>query len=246
MTSFKAEEVHEMVRGAVVDRDELFETANRLEAEGKDVTALTVHKALGRGSLTTIYKYLEEWKSSRLPKMAGGNNEMPDLAKTAFASAWRAASLEAARETEAVKEKAAHEVEKAQAQFQEALEAIDTLTREHNAMMELFETFKTQFAELQSRFIEEQNSLAAETAVAEELRQQLKEQQSEQERLRKENERERVERDAAVKEAAELRGRAGELKNHNAELLKLLEQKPNKPESSKAGEFPRIRTNEQE
>lgn len=237
-----------MGRGAAVDRDELFETANQLESEGKEVTALTVHKALGRGSLTTIYKYLEEWKESHHPKMAVGNNEMPDLAKTAFASAWRAASQEAARETEAVKEKAAQEVEKAQAQFQEALGAIDTLTREHEAMMEMFETFKSQFAELQVNLSEEQKRHAAEKAAAEELRQKLKERQTELERLRKENERERSERDAAARETAELKGRAAELKSHNAELLKLLEQKSEKartPEaSSKVGEFPHIRTNE--
>jgi DNA repair exonuclease SbcCD ATPase subunit len=238
-----------MGRGAVVDRDELFETANRLEAEGKDVTALSVHKALGRGSLTTIYKYLEEWKSTRPGKTPVGNNEMPDLAKTAFAAAWRTATQEAARETEAAKEKAAQEVEKAQAQFQEALGAIDTLTREHEAMMELFETFKSQFAEVQARLSDEEKQHAAQKAAADELRQQLKDQQSELERLRQENDRERAEKDTAAKEAAELKGRADELKKHNGELLKLLEQKTekaDKPEtSSKVGEFPRIRTNEQ-
>jgi hypothetical protein len=42
-----------------------------------------------------------------------------------------------------------------------------------------------------------------------------------------------------------LAGRVEELQKHNAELLKLLEQKPGKSEaSSKVGEFPRIRTNE--
>lgn len=235
-----------MGRGAVIDRDELFETANRLEAEGKDVTALSLHKALGRGSLTTVYKYLEEWKSARPAKTAVSNNEMSDLAKSAFAAAWRSAIQEAARETEAAREKAAQEVKEVQEQFRGALEVIEQLEKEREADADQIESLKSQIAELQAQVSKEATEKAAEKAAGDELRQQLKEQHSELERLRQENERERSERDAAVKEAAELKGRTSELTKHNAELLKLLEQKSGKPEaSSKLGEFPRIRTDEQ-
>lgn len=235
-----------MVRGAVIDREELFETANRLETEGKDVTALSLHKALGRGSLTTVYKYFEEWKNARPAQVAVCNNEMPDLAKTAFAAAWRTATAEAARDTEAVKEKAAQEVKEAQEQFRGALEVIEQVEKERDDNAAEIASLKEKIAELQGLLSKEASEKAAEKAAAEELRQKIQEQQSELERLREDNKCERAERDAAVKEAAELRGRAGELKNHNAELLKLLEQKPNKSESSKAGEFPRIRTSEQD
>jgi DNA repair exonuclease SbcCD ATPase subunit len=234
-----------MGRGAVIDRDELFETANRLEAEGKEVTALSLHKALGRGSLTTVYKYLEEWKASRPPKAVESNNEMPDLAKAAFAAAWRAATEVAARETEAVKEKAAQEVKEANEQFRGALEVNEQLEKGREADSEQIDLLKNQRAGLEAQLSKETRERAAEKAAGEELRQQIKEQQSELERLRKENEGERAERGAAMKEAAELKGRAEELQKHNAELLKLLEQKSGKPEtSSKLGEFPRIRTNE--
>ncbi len=39
--------------------------SNRLEAEGKEVTALTMLSALGRGSLTTIYKHLDAWRETK-------------------------------------------------------------------------------------------------------------------------------------------------------------------------------------
>lgn len=240
-----------MGRGAVIDRDELFETANRLEAEGKDVTALSLHKALGRGSLTTVYKYFEEWKSTRPAKVAVGNNEMPDLAKAAFAAAWKAAAEVAARETEAVKEKAAQEAKEANEQFRGALEVIEQLEKERDDNAAEIASLKEQIAELQGRLNKEATERAAEKAAADELRKKLNEQQAELERLHKGNERERAERDAAVREAAELKGRADELTKHNSELLKLLEQKATKPEtsgaasSSKVGEFPRIRTNEE-
>lgn len=47
-----------MARRHPIDPDELFETANRLVAEGKEVTATALLDALGGGSLRTIYKYL--------------------------------------------------------------------------------------------------------------------------------------------------------------------------------------------
>lgn len=235
-----------MVRGAAIERDELFETANRLEAEGKDVTALSLHKALGRGSLSTVYKYFEEWKSSRPVKAAVSNNEIPDAAKTAFSTAWRVALKEAALETEAVKEKAAKEVEEAKSEFRGALEVIEQLEKERDENAVKIESLKEQISQLQGQLSEEAKEKAAQMAAADELRQKLQEQQSELERLRKENERERGERDSAIKEAAELKGRADELKNQNAELMRLIKQESGKPETSnKLGEFPRIRINEE-
>lgn len=52
-----------MSRRPVVNRDELFFVADKMAAQGKQVTALQILAALGGGSLTTIYKYLAEWES---------------------------------------------------------------------------------------------------------------------------------------------------------------------------------------
>ena len=94
-----------MARTVGIDRDEVFETANRLEAEGKEVTALSMLAALGRGSLTTIYKYLDAWKESKPVKNPIVQVEQPEPVKTAFATAWRVAAEEAARETMVMREK---------------------------------------------------------------------------------------------------------------------------------------------
>lgn len=70
-----------MGKSVSISVEELFETANRLEAEGKEVTALVLLNALGRGSLTTIYKHLEAWKAAKPVKTYSSGNEMPDLVK---------------------------------------------------------------------------------------------------------------------------------------------------------------------
>ena len=123
-----------MARTVGIDRDEVFETANRLEAEGKEVTALSMLAALGRGSLTTIYKYLDAWKESKPVKNPIVQVEQPEPVKTAFATAWRVAAEEAARETMVMREKATEEVNAAIRQFHGALEALERLeaTRESN------------------------------------------------------------------------------------------------------------------
>ena len=208
-----------MGRGPVIDQDELFETANRLEADGKEVTALALLNALGRGSLTTIYKHLESWKSAKPPKPATGTAEIPEAVKNAFLGTWRVAAQEAAREVEAVRDKAAQEVKEALAQFHGALEAIEKLEREGEAAAEEIEALKKQVIDLQAETSRLEADRAAEKATAEELRQQLKAQQAEIERQHKDKERERQERDAAIKEAAELRGKAATLQAQNEQLM---------------------------
>ena len=95
------------MRRQAIEADELFETANRLQAQGKDVTALTLLDALGGGSLRTIYKHLETWKQTKPAPVIVGNDEMPESIRGIFAAAWRAAAQEAGRQVLAVREKAA-------------------------------------------------------------------------------------------------------------------------------------------
>ncbi len=175
-------------RSTAIDQDELFETANRLEAEGREVTALTLLSALGRGSLTTIYKYLDAWRSAKPLKVASGNNDMPESVRAVFASAWRTAAGEAARETEAVKEKAAAEVSAAVGQFRGALEAIEKLEKDREADGEAMDELKRQVAELGAALQKAETDSAAHRAAAEQLRHQVKSQEVELERVHKEAE----------------------------------------------------------
>lgn len=219
-----------MARGAVIERDELFETANRLEAEGKPVTALTLHQALGRGSLTTIYKYLEAWKGERPAKVtAGTSSDLPEVVKNAFASTWRVATVEAAKETTAVREKAAEEIKEAQKQFAEALEAIERLETDIEAGNEKIETLTARVTELETMATQAQSDSAAHKASAEQLKGQVKSLEAELARMHKDFDHERKDRDRAITEAAELRGQISALTAQNTELLSRLAEGDFKP-----------------
>jgi chromosome segregation ATPase len=181
-----------MARRAVVERDELMETANRLAAEGKPVTALSLKEALGGGSFNTIYKYLGEWEASRPKSAPTGSVEMPESVLNAFMSTWRVASMEAARETAAVKERAAEEVKAAQGKFSEALEAIQKLEAQSEEDAAEIEALKAKVQELEQTVGQLSNDNAAVKATSEQLRHQVKSQQSELDRLHKDMDKERV------------------------------------------------------
>jgi chromosome segregation ATPase len=207
------QEVQDMARGAVIEADELFETADRLAAEGKEVTAISLHKALGRGSLTTIYRYLETWKSKRPAKASTTTAaEVPEVVKTAFAGVWRVAAQEAAREVEGIKIKAQEEVKEALSQFHSALADMEKLESDNEAAAAEIDALKKQAAEDQEKITRLEADSAGHKATAEGQRQEL-------ERLHSELERQRTERDEALKEAAELRGRAEVLQKQNDQLL---------------------------
>ena len=122
-----------MARRRAIEADELFETANRINTEGKEVTAVALLDALGGGSLRTIYKHLETWQQNKPVAVKTEPNEIPPAVQLAFANAWRLAAQEAGREVQAAKEKAAEEVNAALRQFHGALEAIGKLEAESEA-----------------------------------------------------------------------------------------------------------------
>jgi hypothetical protein len=87
-----------MTRGVAVDREELFEAADRLQAQGKQVTALALLEELGRGSLTTIYRHLEVWKKRKVKQAATeGEQEIPASVQSAFWHMWRVALEQASK-----------------------------------------------------------------------------------------------------------------------------------------------------
>lgn len=194
-----------MARTGGIDRDEVFETANRLEAEGREVSALTMLSALGRGSLTTIYKHLDAWKQSKPVKSPIVQAEQPEPVKTAFATAWRVASEEAARETMVIRDKAKEEISAALKQFHGALEALAKVEADREADAEAMEGLHRLIAEQKADIGKLESEAAAEKARADELRDQLKGFQSD--------------RDAAIKDAAEHKGQLIALKEQNKQLM---------------------------
>jgi chromosome segregation ATPase len=164
-----------MARRAVIEQEELFDAANKLAADGKQVTALNLRDALGGGSLTTIYKYLSAWESNR-PKNATVTNtaEIPEQVQNAFANTWRIAALEASREVMAVKEKAAEEVKAAQGQFEGALEAIQRLESDTERDTATIEELRARVSELEQSVSSLSQEKAAANAKADQLLHQVK------------------------------------------------------------------------
>lgn len=187
-----------MARRRAIEADELFETANRLQAEGKEVSATALLDALGGGSLRTIYKLLEAWQQRRPAVVMTATDEIPPSVQAAFASAWRLAAQEAGREVLAVKEKAAEEVEAAVKQFQDALDAIDNLEKESEADAQQIDSLKERVAGLEAALQKSQTESAAYRATGEQLQQQVKSQEAELERLHGDIDKERANRQQEI------------------------------------------------
>lgn len=175
-----------MARRQPVDAEELFETANRLKAEGKEVTALSLLDALGGGSLRTIYKHLETWQKQSPAEVKIEANEIPAQVQAAFASAWRLAAQETGREVLAVKTQAAEEVSAALRQFHGALEAIGKLEKESEADAEEMEEVKAKLAETEAVAHAAQTEVAKHKAALEQLERLVAKQEADLERQRKE------------------------------------------------------------
>jgi len=175
-----------MARRPAIEPDELFETANRLQAEGKEVTATALLDALGGGSLRTIYKYLEIWKG-KTPVVATTRAavDVPDQVQAGFISLWKAARQEADRELETLKQKSAEEIEAARKQFQEALDALEKLEKSAEEAAEQIEALTNRTAELTKELSELAEEKAHYKSAAQNLQQQVRAQELELERLHK-------------------------------------------------------------
>lgn len=182
-----------MGRKAFFTKEEIFKAADTLVAEGKEVTATTLLDILGGGSYTTIYRHLKDWQQER-PELVVPNRpaEIPEQVQTAFTSAWKVAMNEAARETAAVKEKAADEVKAAQRQLEEALGQIDRLESESEVDSEKMEGLSVRLAELEAALQKSQNEATSHKATCEQLRHQVKAQEAELERMHVELDKERT------------------------------------------------------
>lgn len=200
-----------MARRRAIEADELFETANRLQADGKEVTAVALLDALGGGSLRTIYKLLEDWQQRRPTLVITAPEEIPAGVQSAFGNAWRLATQEAGRAVIAAKEKAAEEVDAALKQFQGALDAIGKLEAESEADAQQIDSFKERVAELEAALQKSQTDGAAFKATGEQLQHQVKSQEAELERLHGEIDKERttrqqeIQRITAASEAAQIK-----------------------------------------
>lgn len=222
-----------MARRGAITEAQVFEAADTLVTQGREVTPTVLLSVLGSGSFTTIYKHMAAWEASRVSTAVSQTpTEIPGPVQLAFATAWRVATTEAGREVTIAREKATEEVTAAEKRFQEALQTIEGLEAESESDNKRIESLTEKVAALEASLQKSENEKAGFKATADQLAQQVKSQEAELERVHKDLEAERKQHltaqektTAAVKESAELRGQVEAMKAQNSELLSRLTPK---------------------
>lgn len=133
-----------MGRKAMHTAAEVFEVADRMAANGQEVTPTALLQALGGGSLTTIYKHLDAWQTSKKDAPVSVVYEMPEPVKSAFNGVWQVAANEAAKEVTAIREKADAEVKAVVRRLDEAVSNIEQLESEADADTTKIEALESQ------------------------------------------------------------------------------------------------------
>jgi len=83
---------------ALISFDDVQEAATAMKAEGRKITILAVRERLGRGSFTTVKKFLEQWRGSSADGLAVGNGHVPPQLGSLWEEARKAAHAELAAE----------------------------------------------------------------------------------------------------------------------------------------------------
>jgi hypothetical protein len=229
-----------MARRRAIEPEELFETADRLKAAGREVTATVLLDELGGGSLRTIYKLLGEWEQAHPFELTPVTNEIPADVMAGYTNSWRLVSQAAERSIKAVKDKADQEIEAALKKFQDALDYSGKLESENESQSLQIEDLKVKLVEWEAQTHAAQADAAGHKAAAEQLERVVEKQERDLDRLRVDSEGERdkhneaqhqsatmieqlrLEQEKAVREAAELRGQVEALKDQYAQLLAAL------------------------
>ena len=190
------------VQRQAIDQDEFNETADRLRAEGKKVSAVTMRQALGGGSYDTIYKYLGIWEN-RTPASVIKVEPLlvPASVQSGFANAWRLATEEAAAEIQAIKEKCAEDVSSALAQFHGALEAIAQIEDERKAEAKEMQELTARLASAEAEVHAAKEAGARHQSAAEQLERSLVSREADLSRLRAETADEREQHRQAQQQA---------------------------------------------
>lgn len=167
-------------RRPAIHKEELFQAADDLVADGKRVTATALLDALGGGSLRTIYKYMTEWQQGQFQEPTNGQpTELPDSVLAAFKATWRAATAEADRATAAVREQAAEEVKAAEGKFTDALDVIERLESQADQDAQKIEELTAKIAEIETALRNSEMEKAGLAATTKQLENQIRSKESE-------------------------------------------------------------------
>lgn len=210
-----------MGRIAAHTQEQVFEAADKLAAEGKEVTQTTLREVLGRGSFSTLGKHIDAWQEARKAAPAPVVIDMPESVKAAFAQCWQAAAAEAGKEIAAIREKADAEIKGTKRRLDEALAEVERLEEDANtdaAALESAQAALSQTAkDAQQAATEAAAREAALSATADQMQKQIEAQQDELSRVH-------TEADAARKQhAAEVARLTGDYSRQLAEQAAALQ-----------------------
>lgn len=181
-----------MGRIAAHTQEQVFEAADKLAANGQEVTPTALREVLGRGSFSTLGKHIEAWRQAREAAPAPVILEMPDAVKSAFAQCWQAAAAEAGKEIAAIRTAADAEIKATKRRLDEALSEVERLEDEANSASDALEGAQSALA----RAVEEAQQAETDAAAREaslsatvvQMRQQIEAQQAELARVHSEAE----------------------------------------------------------
>lgn len=194
-----------------VGRDDVFQAADQLDADGRKPTLEAVRAVIGRGSYATITQYLREWKKLKEHQQepeAVHEEAVPErierlmqgVARQIWAEARNTAELRLSTERE--------EMEKVNAQLgqqhQEALDLADTLEMQKDKLADQVAHLLPHIETLESKVQTAEAKATQVQAVLEEARTHHKEQQA---RTEAEIRELRDDLAAAIKREAETHGR---------------------------------------
>lgn len=172
-----------MGRTAVHTQEQVFEVADKLAANGQEVTPNGLRDVLGRGSYSTFVKHIDAWQQARQAAPAPVILEMPESVKVAFSQCWHSAASEAGKEIAAIRDKADAEIKGTKRRLEEAIAAIEQLEGEAEADTTRLETAEAALATERAASQQAATAAAAReaalSATADQMREQIGAQEAE-------------------------------------------------------------------
>lgn len=208
-----------MGRKAFFTREQVYEAADALAAQGEDVTVRSLHAYLGGGSFSSVMKHFTDWKAARATVVNAPKTDMPASISGAFDSVWRTAMGLAVKELTNEREKAAQEVKDADMRVQETLAAVEELENANNELTEKLEELSAKLATTESKLTQALNEKSALSAVNGELKERTEKLQKSFEHLQIAHE--DLQRKHAEELSAQAKLRADEVSSFKVEIAKL-------------------------
>jgi chromosome segregation ATPase len=116
-----------------INLEQVVMAAEQITSQGETPTIEKIRFMLGAGSNTTISKYLNDWRNSRLVVKPSVTSP-PDQVQAAVSAVWEKLHQETQATIEAVKAEAKDQVEAARQEVETANTALSALKAEHEAL----------------------------------------------------------------------------------------------------------------